>query len=142
MSRRPREWTDDVLARMRKAVEDGLNLEAVALRFATGRRVVVGLIEKYGWRCPHAERSEPKPKKALPATQRFNLSKLDRNTRDEIADGDKRRYGHLLEDVEFLRRRGWPIHKERGGFRYGNELVDGARIASAAARERRLAGIA
>ena len=69
-------------------------------------------------------------------------AELDVSARNECQAVDARIYGGVLEDVQFLRRRGWGIHKEQGGFRVGNDLISAADIVAKAQRERRLAGVA
>ena len=69
-------------------------------------------------------------------------AELDRGARAEAIAVDARIYGGILPDVQFLRRRGWVIHHERGAFRVGNDLISAADIVAKAARERRLAGVA
>jgi len=62
--------------------------------------------------------------------------------RREVAQRETALYGALLDDVNFLRRRGFPIHSElKGGrrlYRVGNRLLDPAELRAVAARERRL----
>lgn len=69
------------------------------------------------------------------------LASYDQDKRKEGEARDRAIYGGVIEDVRYLRRRGWGIHKEEGGFRVGRELLGAADIVSKAARERRLAGI-
>src|SRR5476649_395452 len=57
---------------------------------------------------------------------------------DGPSDNEKRLYGKLMDDVTFLRRRGFGVHCEGPLFRVGNRLVDGATLVAVAARERRL----
>ena len=50
-------------------------------------------------------------------------------------------YGPLLADVEFLRKRGFVIAKERGQIEIGGRAVTAEELQAKAARERRLAGV-
>lgn len=62
--------------------------------------------------------------------------------RREVAQREARLYGALLEDVNFLRRRGFPIHSELAGgrrlYRVGNCLMDATGLRCVACRERRM----
>ena len=64
--------------------------------------------------------------------------------RREVARREKALYGALLDDVAFLRRRGFAVHAELKGsrrrYRVGNRLLGAAELRSVAARERRLLG--
>ena len=62
--------------------------------------------------------------------------------RREVAQRETTLYGALLDDVNFLRRRGFPIHSElqagRRLYRVGTRLLGAAELRAVAARERRL----
>ena len=64
--------------------------------------------------------------------------------RHEVAQREKALYGTLLDDVDFLRRRGFAVHAELKGsrrcYRVGNRLLDASELRAVAARERRLLG--
>ncbi len=64
--------------------------------------------------------------------------------RREVARREKALYGALLDDVEFLRRRGFAVHAELKGsrrcYRVGNRLLGASDLRSVAARERRMLG--
>lgn len=64
--------------------------------------------------------------------------------RREVAHREKALYGALLDDVDFLRRRGFAVHAELKGsrrcYRVGNRLLGAAELRAVAARERRLLG--
>lgn len=62
--------------------------------------------------------------------------------RREVARREAGLYGALLDDVNFRRRRGFPVHSElKGGLRFyrvGNRLLAATGLRAVAARERRL----
>lgn len=84
------------------------------------------------------------PKRPAPTGKKGNFRLfVARNLESRPAvDTDAMLYGGVLSDVQFLRRRGFGIHKEATGFRVGNALVSASDIVAKAARERRLAGVA
>lgn len=59
---------------------------------------------------------------------------------DPTSDNERWLYGALLDDVRFLRRRGFAVHRTARGIRLGNRLVTPRGLQSIAARERRLTG--
>lgn len=76
-----------------------------------------------------------------PGRARFRLDRLDQDARVDGETRDRTLYGGILEDVQFLRHRGWVITSEKGRYRVGNQLVDAPAIVAKAQRERRLAGV-
>ena len=71
------------------------------------------------------------------------LATYDQDKRREGEDRDRQVYGSVLDDVQYLRRRGWVIHREKPGlYRVGNQFCAPADIVAKAQRERRLAGVA
>ena len=64
--------------------------------------------------------------------------------RREVARREKALYGALLDDVDFLRRRGFTVHAVLKGsrrcYRVGSRLLGAAELRAVAARERRLLG--
>lgn len=140
MSRQPREWTPGQLKRMRGAVESGdLTMTAVAVRFRCSTEEVGRLIAAHGWRNPYAGRVKPKPgvlKPPKPAP--FNAASYDRDVREEDERRQRALYGDLFDDVQFLRRVGFGVHREGAGYRVGNQMRTAAEVRGIAARERRL----
>lgn len=145
--------TEQVLRRMRSAVEDGEEtLEAIGKRFGRSRKTVVVLIRQYGWHNPWVARQKHSRGLAggISARQRLkrtkangfllNPAKFIAEKRAAVDAIERNLYGPHLDDVTYLRQRGWIITAERSGFRVGNQVVDGDALAAKAARERRLAG--
>ena len=62
--------------------------------------------------------------------------------RRQVAERERAIYGALLDDVLFLRRRGFGVHAELAGsrrlYRVGNRLLGPAGLREVADRERRL----
>lgn len=62
--------------------------------------------------------------------------------RRQVIERETSIYGELLEDVLFLRRRGFAVHAELKGsrrcYRVGNRLLGAGQVREVAARERRL----
>jgi hypothetical protein len=85
------------------------------------------------------KKPKPKAKKARKGTFRLFINR-QLETRPAV-DTDAMIYGGILEDVKWLRRRGFAIHREIGGYRVGNALVTAHDIVAKAERERRLAGV-
>lgn len=83
----------------------------------------------------------PVRRRAPPPGAAHKLANYDQESRKDLQARDHAIYGGLVEDVKWLRHRGWVITKTPGGFMCGNALVDAADIVAKAARERRLAGI-
>lgn len=90
---------------------------------ATGRETVARSMQRLG----HAARK---------------LAAYDQTKRVEGQEIDQKLYGPVLEEVNYLRRRGFVINREPSGYRVGNAIVSAAEIVAKAARERRLAGVA
>lgn len=85
---------------------------------------------------------KPKPAKATGKRQGYFRMPTFRSQESRPAvETDTMIYGGIVEDVKFLRRRGFGIHKETGGYRVGNSLVTAHDIVAKAERERRLAGM-
>jgi hypothetical protein len=57
---------------------------------------------------------------------------------DPASENERALYGKLLDEVRFLRQRGFGVHREGRKFRVGNSLVSARRLKIMAARERRL----
>lgn len=70
------------------------------------------------------------------------LATYDQTKRAEGQALDARLYGPLLEDVNWLRHRGWIVTVDQQGYRVGNSVITAADVVAKAARERRLAGVA
>lgn len=137
------------LRRIRSAVEDGAEtLDAIGKRFGRSRRTIVGYVACYGWSNERiAAQRGLAPVKTRLAIKRghkangymANPAKYVAEKRREVEAVDRNLYGSLLDDVQYLRRRGWVVNREGSGFRVGNSVVDGAALMEKAARERRLA---
>lgn len=134
-------WLDKELRRMEKALRDGLSQSEVALRFKTSNQMIRKLAETHGWPLPvtnFSVRTPPKRHKNKRGSA-FSLSHLSQSDRAEVQARELKLYGTLLPDVQFLRRGGFVIHCEKGGYRVGNRLLDSDGVRAVAARERRLA---
>lgn len=83
----------------------------------------------------------PERRKAPPPGAAHKLANLDQDARGDGDARDRALYGGILDDVNWLRHRGWVVTKETGGYRVGNQLVDAPAIVAKAQRERRLAGV-
>lgn len=83
----------------------------------------------------------PARRRSAPSGARYKLDRLDQDARVDGEARDRVLYGGILEDVQFLRHRGWIITSEKGRYRVGNQLVDAPAIVAKAQRERRLAGV-
>lgn len=70
------------------------------------------------------------------------LATYDQVKRQEGQAIDAKLYGPLLEDVNWLRHRGWVVTVDQEGYKVGNHVISAADIVAKAARERRLAGVA
>lgn len=143
----PAPLTEAELRRIRSAVEAGEEtLEAIGRRFSLSRKTIVHLIARHGWTNPWIARQRDRGaaatimRKVRPNSYLANPAKYVAAKRREVEQVDRGLYGPLLDDVQWLRRRGWTINVESGGFRVGNHVIDGAALAQKAARERRLAG--
>lgn len=68
------------------------------------------------------------------------LKQIIETRRDDQARREAELYGDLLNDVRYLRGRGWVITREAGGFRVGNTLCDATEVRAKAAREREMTG--
>lgn len=146
---KPLDLTDSDLRRIRTAVETGdETFDAISARFGFGRRRLRTLIAKYGWhstlqvRQSKSEHQRKTLHKARPNSYLANPAKYIATKRAEVEAIERKIYGNLLSDVQWLRHRGWVITAERGAYRVGNAVVDAAVLAAKAARERRLAGVA
>ncbi|MBS0550009.1 MAG: hypothetical protein JSR24_19825 [Proteobacteria bacterium] len=67
-----------------------------------------------------------------------NTIRRTADLRREVIEREAILYGPLLEDVMFLRRRGFILHAEGKRVRLGNRLVSRSTLHDIAARERRL----
>lgn len=67
-----------------------------------------------------------------------NMIRRAADLRRKVIDREASLYGPLLEDVMFLRRRGFALHAEGKRVRLGNRLVSRSTLHDIAARERRL----
>lgn len=81
---------------------------------------------------PFSRRPTSRPSFQIP------VAPASRRWSDPVSDIERTLYGALMEDVTFLRKRGFGIHREKTGFRVGNRLVDADGLEAIAARERRL----
>jgi len=138
--RKPRAWKPGELKRMRNVVEAGeLNIEQIGRHFKCSEHEVRRLTVEQGWTNPNTRKFTKPPKNGV---SYWNRAKFEAAKREEVEKTDRRIYGALLDDVQWLRRRGWVINKERGGFRVGNKVIDAEALRNVADRERRLAGVA
>jgi hypothetical protein len=82
------------------------------------------------------------PKTTVPK-KRGNFRLFDRRRGETTVHADIEQviYGGILDDVRWLRHRGWVITKELGGYKVGNTLMGAEDIVAKAARERRLAQV-
>lgn len=134
-----REWTPAELRRMRSVVESGdTNIEHIARQFRTSEREVRRLTAEKGWTNPNAKKVQPKKPTGV---SYWSRAKFEAAKREEVANAERRLYGALLDDVQWLRRRGYGVNKERGGYRVGNKVMDADGLRAVANRERRLAGV-
>lgn len=138
--RKPRVFTESELGRIRESVENGIALDSIAPRYDTTRKTITKLAKLHGWKRP--SRKLKTTMLRLPGNPRsfFQLANLSRDTRREVEETERQLYGPLLDDVKFLRRRGFYIHRQGKWIMLGNRLVDTDRLVATAARERRLAG--
>jgi len=120
-----RRLADDGRIRSKVAFQQGVGNTRIVEIVATGLKTVPRQMQKN-----------------LVGAAARKLATYDQVKRVEGQAIDARLYGPILEDVKFLRHRGWVINCEGRGYRVGNQLCAAADIVAKAARERRLAGVA
>lgn len=145
--RSPRVFTTPELQRIQACIENtDMTMSVIAMRFRVSIKKLAELGRELGWNNPRPEKTKPStPNRGIlkkPKAHRYIPAKYDAAQREIVADGDRKRYGSLLEDVQWLRRRGWAINCEKGEYRVGNSIVSAEDIRDKADRERRLAGVA
>lgn len=120
-------WLDSTIAR-----------KEIARRLGKSIWWLYSICKRLGW--PDRKRKAKGSRKPVRSATSFRTeASLANAVRHESAMRDRTLYGPLVDDVQFLRRRGFGIHRERGGFRVGSRLMDAETVQAVAARERRLA---
>lgn len=127
---------------------DSLTNVEIGLRYGKRPNWVNRLASQHGWplrkklalRLPGPKTAGRQPRKYAAGQSRVYKGAAEWAAAQRESDGARQRdlYGADLADVEYLRRRGFAIHRERDQIRCNNDLITFAEMREKAARERRL----
>ncbi len=128
---------------------DSLTNVEISAKFGRCPNWVSQLAARYGWplrsdakpmRLPGPKTAGRQPRKYAAGQARVYKGAAEWAAAQREADGARQHelYGADLGDIEYLRRRGFIINRERDRIRCDNDLISFAEMREKAARERRL----